>query len=142
METISHSIDIAATPSRVWEILTDTSDFPRWNPFLTALEGPLRVGSRLAVTIQPPGARAQSFRPTVTAVEPGRRLVWRGRLLLPRIFDGTHSFELVPLDDTSTRFTQSERFTGLLVPLLRGMLRSTEAGFAAMNTALAARAES
>ncbi|XRQ16225.1 SRPBCC domain-containing protein, partial [Actinomadura welshii] len=74
-------------------------------------------------------------------VEPERRLAWLGRLFIPGIFDGAHSFELEALTPGSTRFIQSERFSGVLVPLLRGLLRSTEAGFAAMNTALAARAE-
>ena len=140
MPTISQSIDISATPSRVWEVLIATADYPEWNPFMTELNGTLSVGSRLAVTIQPPGAREQRFTPTVTVVEPERRLTWQGRLLVRGLFDGAHSFELEPLGTTSTRFTQSERFTGLLVPPLRGMLRATEAGFAEMNAALAARA--
>lgn len=140
MATISHSIEISAPSSRVWEILTDTADYPSWNPFMTELIGTLHVGSRLAVTIEPPGARKQRFTPTVTTVEPERRLAWQGRLLVPGLFDGAHSFALEPLGATSTWFTQSERFTGLLVPPLRGMLRATEAGFAEMNDALAARA--
>lgn len=139
--TLSHTIDIDAPADRVWAVLTDTAAYPEWNPFMTKLEGELAPGSRLAVTIVPPGGKSNDFSPTVTAVEPGRRLAWLGRLLLPWIFAGAHSFELRPLTAGSTRFTQSERFSGLLVPFLRGMLRSTEEGFAAMNTALAARAE-
>lgn len=54
MVTNSQSIDISATPSRVWEVLTDTADYPEWYPFMAELSGTLRVGSRLAVTIQPP----------------------------------------------------------------------------------------
>ncbi|BBG02611.1 MULTISPECIES: SRPBCC domain-containing protein [Pseudonocardia] len=142
MLTLSHSIDIDAPADRVWAVFTDTGSYPEWNPFMTKVEGDLITGSRLAVTIVPPGGRPNSFRPTVTTVEPERRLRWLGRLLLPGIVDGAHSFELEPLSPGTTRFTQSERFSGLLVPLLRGMLRSAEAGFAEMNTALAARAES
>lgn len=142
MLTLSHSIDISASPHRVWEVLTDTAAYPEWNPFMTELSGTLQVGSRLFVTIEPPGARSQRFTPTVTVLEPEHRLEWLGRLLAPGLFDGTHSFVLETLDATTTRFTQSERFTGLLVPLLRGMLRATEEGFAEMDAALAARAES
>ncbi|MDG9674080.1 SRPBCC domain-containing protein [Micromonospora sp. DH14] len=141
MPTISHTIDIAAPADRVWAILTDVGAYPEWNPFITSLDGSLTRGSRLAVTIALPGAEPRRFRPTVTAVEPERRLAWLGRLLVPGIFDGAHSFDIEPLTSGSSRFTQSERFSGLLVMMLPGMLRSTESGFAAMNRALAARAE-
>ncbi|MBQ1024747.1 SRPBCC domain-containing protein [Micromonospora sp. C95] len=141
MPTVSHTIDIAAPADRVWAILTDTAAYPEWNPFITSLEGSLTRGSRLAVTIALPEAKPRRFTPTVTTVEPERRLAWLGRLLIPGIFDGAHSFDLEPLTTESTRFTQSERFSGLLVMMLPGVLRSTESGFTAMNTALAARAE-
>jgi hypothetical protein len=141
MPTISHTVDIAAPADRVWTILTDTAAYPEWNPFITKLDGSLTRGSRLAVTIALPGAKPRRFTPTVTAVEPERRLAWLGRLLIPGVFDGAHSFDIEPLTPDMTRFTQSERFSGVLVMMLPDVLRSTESGFVAMNTALAARAE-
>ncbi|OLS99908.1 hypothetical protein BJF90_37470 [Pseudonocardia sp. CNS-004] len=140
MPIVSHTIDIDAPANRVWAILTDTAAYSEWNTFIPKLDGSLEPGSRLDVTIAPPGAKQQRFAPTVTAVVPERRLAWLGRLLIPGIFDGAHTFELDALTTESTRFTQSERFSGLIVPILRRLLRTTEAGFAAMNTALAERA--
>jgi hypothetical protein len=139
--TVSHTVDIEAPAHRVWDVLTDTAAYPEWNPFIVEASGDLVAGSRLAVTIVPPGRRRQRFTPTVTAIEPEQRLAWLGRLLLPGVLDGEHSFELDALGPGSTRLRQSEQFSGVLVPVLRGLLRSTEAGFAAMNRALAARAE-
>ena len=40
-----------------------------------------------------------------------------------------------------TRYSQSEVFHGVLVPLTGGLLAATQQGFEAMNTALKARAE-
>ncbi|MFN3600982.1 MAG: SRPBCC family protein [Dietzia sp.] len=140
MHTVSTTIDIDAPATRIWEILTDTAAYSEWNPFIIALDGALDVGSRIAVTIAPPGAKKQNFTPTVTEVDPGRRVVWLGRLGVRGIFDGEHSFEVAALGPASSRFTQSERFSGLLVPVFRGLLTSTEAGFTAMNSALATRA--
>ena len=53
------------------------------------------------------------------------------------------SSKIEPLDQgRRTRFIQGERFTGLLVPLLRKNLdRGTREGFEAMNQALKARVE-
>lgn len=138
---ISHTIDIDASPAEVWATISDTASFPTWNPFMTKLEGELRTGARLAVTIQPPGRRSSTFRPTVLAAEPARELRWIGRVLIPGIFDGEHSLLLEPTATGGTRFTQAERFSGILVRPFRGTLDNTELGFKQMNEALKARAE-
>jgi hypothetical protein len=62
-------------------------------------------------------------------------------VLVPGIFDGGHKFLLEPTASGATRFTQSERFSGILVRLFSGNLDSTELGFRQMNEALKARAE-
>ena len=54
-KTIETQIAIKASPSKVWSILTDFSAMPSWNPFITAISGDVLPGSRLSVTIAPPG---------------------------------------------------------------------------------------
>ena len=141
MRSISHSIEIDAVPERVWSVLTDRASFAEWNPFIRRLEGELTAGERLEVEIKPPGGRAMTFKPTVTAVEPNRELRWLGHLLVRGLFDGEHRFEIERLGDGRSRFTQSERFSGLLVRPFGGTLAKTERGFEAMNRALKERAE-
>jgi hypothetical protein len=141
MRTIEHTIDIQAPPARVWQLLTDTDRYQDWNPFIPRLSGRLAPGERLTLTVRP-GRRTMTFRPSVLAVEEGRLLRWRGRLGLPGLFDGEHEFRLEPIPDGGTRFIQRETFTGLLVPLMPGVLVDTATGFAAMNTALRDRATS
>lgn len=138
---IQHQIDIDATPAAVWAVLADTAAYGEWNPFVRRLSGELHTGAKLAVEIAPPGARAMTFKPTVLTVEDGRELRWLGRLLAPGIFDGEHSFRLQPLPDGRTRFTQSERFQGLLVRFFASTLEKTRLGFEQMNNALKQRAE-
>ncbi|WP_159792157.1 SRPBCC domain-containing protein [Puerhibacterium puerhi] len=137
--TITAAVDLDAAPRQVWDVLADGPSHAGWNPFLTRLDGTLTVGSRLDVRIAPPGGRPMTFRPAVTAVEPGRRLAWLGRLVLPGLFDGEHSFVLDPLPGGGTRLTQRETFRGLLVPFTGSVLRRTEAGFGAMHEALRRR---
>lgn len=138
MRKITVTTEIAAPVEVVWAQLTDTESFAQWNPFVQSLAGSLTEGERLTVRITPPGGKAMTFRPTVTVVEEGCRLEWLGRLLMPGLFDGRHSFTLEPTE-SGTRLTQEETFTGALVPLIG--LAKTEDGFRAMNEALRERAE-
>ena len=137
---IETAIDIMAPPERVWTILTDFPAYPSWNPFIVSAYGKPAAGAWLEVHIQPPGKRALMFRPTVLVAEPDRELRWRGRLLMPGLFDGEHFFRIEDHSGT-VHFVQGETFSGLLVGLVRGSLNATRSGFEAMNTALKERAE-
>ena len=101
MRELRREIDIDAPPAAVWTVLTDTRSYSEWNPFMPHLAGELREGAKLEVRIEPPGGRAMTFKPTVLAVEPDRELRWRGRLLLPGIFDGEHILHVEPLDQAA-----------------------------------------
>jgi hypothetical protein len=138
---LRRTIEIDAAPGAVWSVLTDTAAFPSWNPFIRRLEGELREGGKLVVRIQPPGGRAMTFKPTVLSAVPAREVRWLGRLFVPGLFDGEHTFLLEDYGDGRTLFTQSERFTGLLVGAFGGTLAKTEEGFEQMNEALKRRVE-
>jgi len=138
---VQTDIEIDAPPETVWAVLTDLDSYSDWNPFVVSSRGTPAVGERLTNRLQPPGGRAMTFRPTVTAVENARVFEWLGRLGLRGIFDGRHRFEIEPTP-TGSRFTQSEAFNGVLVRFLKKSLdTSTVEGFKAMNAALKARAE-
>jgi hypothetical protein len=142
MHEIQTEIEIAATPERLWSILTDLSAYPSWNPFIRSITGHIERGQRLAVSIQPAGGRTMTFRPTVLLAAPNTELRWLGHLLLPGIFDGEHYFKMAPSTPGRVRFTQGEKFSGVLVAFAKASLdRGTKAGFVAMNAALKARAE-
>jgi hypothetical protein len=138
---LRREIEIDAPPEGVWPVVTEFAAYPEWNPFIRRIGGELREGARLEVRIEPPGARATTFKPTVRSVEANRELRWLGRLLFPGIFDGEHSLRIEPLEGGRSRFVQSERFSGVLVGLVKGTLQKTEVGFEQMNAALKARIE-
>jgi hypothetical protein len=136
------SIDIAAPAERVWEVLVDFAVFPVWNPFITRAEGPLEVGGRLTLRMQPVGGSAVTLRPTVVEVVDGQRLRWQGHLGVRGLFDADHQFIVEPLGAAGSRLVQKERFSGLLVPFFQGSLdRGSLPAFQAMNSALKDRAE-
>lgn len=136
---------IKASPEKVWAILTDLDAYESWNPFIISakrMSPILEQGARLEVHIKPPGKSASKFTPILEIFSPNKELKWRGSLPIPGLFVGRHYFRLEPIDASSTKFVHGEDFTGLLVPLLGGMLTAAEKGFKEMNTALKQRAES
>jgi hypothetical protein len=141
MRLIETTIDIQAPATRVWSILTEFSAYPAWNPFIIAAEGEARPGARLKITIAPPGRAPMTFRPVVLVAVPERELRWRGRLLIPGLFDGEHYFQLEQRGATCS-LRHCERFSGILLPLFGdGLLQTTREGFVAINAALKRRAE-
>ena len=82
-----------------------------------------------------------TFRPKVLNVDPSHELRWLGRLYLPWLFNGEHALTIEPSSEGYVKFIQREKFTGLLVPFTRSLLRDTQRGFEEMNKALKQQAE-
>jgi hypothetical protein len=143
MKEIITTIDIPASPERVWRVLTDFASYPKWNPFIRGVQGSLQEGTRLRVRVRiPPGGRARIFSPIVLKVIPAAELRWRGKLFIKGLFDGEHIFIMVPQGLEGTQFIQRERFSGLLAPLLMPFIAGkTHKSFEAMNRALKKAAE-
>jgi hypothetical protein len=142
MHQLETQIEIEAPVEQVWSLLIDFPLYPRWNPFVRSIEGNLVIGQPLKIFIQPPGASGMRFRPTVLTVQPNRELRWKGKLLLPGLFDGEHYFKLEAKPGGGLTFRQGEIFSGILVPLFRRSLDgATKQGFIAMNEALKHEAE-
>ena len=135
-------IEIQASPDRVWEALTDFAAYPDWNPFIVQATGQPVPGSRLELQMRLPGRRPMAFRPEVLEAAPARRLRWLGRLLVPGLFDGDHTFAIDPAGPDQVRLIQQEEFRGLLAPLLLAFIaKPTQEGFHQMNQALKTRVE-
>ena len=105
---------IQAKPERIWSLLTDAADFPRWNSTVTGIEGEIREGRRLRLHV---AGTKRVFTPAVSGVEPNRRMVWSDGFA--SMFKGVRTFELQPHDDGSTEFSMEEHFSGLMLPLAK-----------------------
>ncbi len=142
MRELKTHIEINTPAQRVWQILADFESYSRWNPFIRSISGEPKEGSRLKVFMQPPGSRGMTFKPVVLKAEPNKELRWLGRLFVPGLFSGEHSLVIEPTVGNRVIFTQSEKFKGLLVPLLwKSLDKNTREGFNQMNAALKKLAE-
>ena len=138
-------IEIEATPSRVWEVLTDFARYHEWNPFITSIGSPggeLRVGHKLQVTLSPPESSEMTFTPDLLVHEPNQELRWRGKVMFKGLFDGEHFFQLTEKSPGRTRFVHGENFSGFLVRFMTRKLTHVARGFIYMNQALKKRVES
>ncbi|GHE33856.1 hypothetical protein GCM10017673_40910 [Streptosporangium violaceochromogenes] len=139
MREITATIDIAASPDRVWDALTDFSRYADWNPMFTGGSGTLTAGSPLALRM-PIGKIPMTFKTLVLAADPGRLLRWRGRLIGPAIFEAVHEFVLTPRGE-GTRLLQRETLVGGLVPLASPMIDTYEKQVVRLNEALRDRCQ-
>jgi hypothetical protein len=140
--TIEHQIDIAASPERVYDVLTRTTEWPEWSTMLQFRGGVLALGESVRLGLRTETA-SYDFTARITALEPGRAFEWLARTGLPGLFDGRHRFELSPLGTTGCRLRNVEWYTGLLVPVVSrtATMRAAPAGFASMNEQIRRRAE-
>jgi hypothetical protein len=110
-------LNIQAPAVVIWNLLTDAKGFPRWNSTITRIEGEIREGERLRLHV--PGTD-RTFTPKVSGVVPDERMTWTGGF--SPLFKGLRTFELTPRADGSTDFVMEERFSGLVLPFVRGSM--------------------
>jgi hypothetical protein len=111
------ALNISAPAATIWSLLTDANGFPRWNSTVTRVEGQIREGERLRVHV--PGTD-RTFTPTVSGVVPSERMTWTGGFF--PVFKGVRTFELRRRDDGSSEFVMEERFSGLMLPFVKGSM--------------------
>jgi uncharacterized protein YndB with AHSA1/START domain len=98
---ITATVQVDATPERVWEVVGDVSRMPEFSPELRRIKvlgGPVSVGSRL-LGLNRRGVVAWPTLSTVTRLEPGRAVAWK-----TRESGATWTYEIEP-SGTGTRLT-------------------------------------
>jgi len=142
MKQIETSIVINASRLQVWETLMAFDSYSEWNPFIKSITGNTQENSRLQIAILPKGKnKPMIFKPEVLSNQPLTEFRWKGKLIVKGLFDGEHYFILKDLPDGNTLFIHGEYFTGVLIPLMSSILKSTESSFKQMNEALKKQAE-
>jgi hypothetical protein len=135
-------IDIGASASLVWGILTDFGSYRRWNPFIRAILGEAQVGNSIEITQDQAAFGGTTFRATLTHVREPRELRWFGRWAVPGLYSAEHRFAIESLPSGGVRLHNAEQYRGVVVPTVQRRLQQIiEPAFNAMNVALKRRAE-
>ncbi len=114
----SAATEINAPVGRVWALVNEIEDWPKWIPSLKKIEklsdGPLGKGSRVLVVAK--SIIKVNLFMSITEFIPQQRVVMEGRVLGVRM---TRFYELSPVNKNKTRLAAGGQVTGLLAFLVR-----------------------
>jgi carbon monoxide dehydrogenase subunit G len=114
----SASVEINTTAEKVWVLVNNAEEWPRWIPSLKKIEkvtdGPLGVGSQVLVVAR--SLITVNLLMTITEFVAGRRVVMEGKVLGVRM---TRYYELEPMGQDRTKLTAGGEGSGLLAFLVR-----------------------
>jgi uncharacterized protein YndB with AHSA1/START domain len=116
---IETTIDIAASPERVWSVMSEVLLMPSWSDSMTSVEldppGPLAVGSRARI-VQPKLSPATW---TVTELIPVRSYTWVTKAMGA---DVTASHTITPTSDGAS-VTLAVQYDGAMSTAVAGLTR-------------------
>ncbi len=105
-------MQIAAPPAKVWDLLIDAPNWPRWCPQIESVTAPGELAMGTQFVWKSGGTTIHS---EVHLVEPDRRLSWTGISYPAR---AVHVWELKATPDGGTLVTVKESMTGPLMKWL------------------------
>jgi uncharacterized protein YndB with AHSA1/START domain len=130
-------VEIRASASTIWKLLTDAAKFPSWNSTVTSIDGTIAAGEKLALRV--PAAPKRVFKPKVIELVPNEKMVWAEGAA--PMFKGVRTYTLSPNSNGTTEFTMTEVLRGLAVPMAKGSLPDFKPIFETYATDLARAAE-
>lgn len=114
------SIDIQADKSILWALLTNASDYPRWNSTVISIDGSITKGEKIQLksTLDP----KRVFKLSVKEFEADSRLVWGDAM-------GKRTYTLKSIGNGLTNFSMNEKIGGPVFPLFAKMIPSFDNSF-------------
>jgi hypothetical protein len=129
---------IAATPDRIWAVLTDGEHYPDWDSGVVRVEGRIAPGETIKVvsSVNP----GRTFPVKVSEFSPAKSMTWSGGMPLG-LFKGVRTFTLSPAGNGATRFAMREEYSGPLVAMMARSIPDLGPSFAQFANGLKRRAE-
>lgn len=116
----SVSIEIKADPAIIWALLTNASDYLRWNATVTFIEGNIVLGEKIKLRSILDAKR--TFKLKINAFEPEKKLVWGDG-------QGNRTYTLTKKDNETVTFSMTEKIGGLMFPMYAKMIPPFDQSF-------------
>jgi len=126
------STTIKADEAIIWALLTNASDYPRWNSTVTSIQGNIALGEKIVLKSTLDAKR--SFTLKVKEFQPAKELVWGDG-------KGQRTYTLQNNGDGTVTFSMTERIGGLMFPMYAKYIPSFDASFNAFAADLKKEAE-
>lgn len=127
--TINQSIN--AGPSVIWDLLTNASDFAKWNSTIVSMEGKIKEGEKIRLKSTLDTSRTFKLKVKEMIVE--QKLVWGDAM-------GQRTYTLQKTEE-STLFTMTEKIGGFMFPLFANKIPSFDQSFEEFTADLKNEAE-
>jgi len=127
------SIEIAADQAVIWALLTNASDFSRWNSTIISIDGEIVQGEKikLKATLDP----KRTFKIKIKEVVPEKKMVWGDAM-------GNRVFTLTKQGDNKVLFDMREKIGSPMFPLFASQIPSFDEAFEQYVADLKKEAES
>ena len=124
---------IHADRSVVWALLTDASNYPKWNSTVVSINGQIALGEtiRLISKLAP----TRTFKLKVKQFEPNARMTWGDAM-------GKRDYELSQQQKGVVLFSMTEKIGGPVFPLFAKLIPSFDESFETFAADLKRAAES
>lgn len=114
------SINIDANPVIVWSLLTNASDFARWNSTIVSIEGNIVLGEKIQLKSTLDTSR--TFKLKIKTFEKDSTLIWGDG-------KGDRTYTLIPNGNGGVTFTMTEKIGGLMFPMYAKYIPSFDDSF-------------
>ncbi len=136
MKEVKTEVFINRPVDEVWGVISNINAWKEWNPTVLIAEGNSSIGSKLNITINGNGKRNANYQPIVIESDAPKFFRWRAKMKAEFLFKNDRVFKLEKRDG-GTFLVHSEEFSGLMVPLMWGMLEDfTRESLETMNKSL------
>jgi hypothetical protein len=115
---------IKAPADKIMGLLTDPTNFTKWNSTVISLQGNIAQSETIKLVSKLDPKR--TFKLKITKQMP-TTLSWEDGVF--PFFTGVRTFNLTPKQDGSTEFSMIEVFKGIMLPLIKGSLPDFKQNF-------------
>lgn len=126
------SIEIRADKSIIWALLTNASDYPRWNSTILSMDGTINKGGKIQLisTLDP----KRVFKLSIKEFEANNTLAWGDAM-------GKRIYTIQSIGNGLTNFTMTEKIGGPIFPLFAKMIPPFDNSFEQFASDLKKEAE-